>query len=131
MDHFLQVVAAVLLAVILVLCLKQSQTGIGQLLSLLVCGMVIISSAAYIKPVIEFVNSVQRMSMVDSGMLNILFKVVGVSVTAEIAELICSDSGNSAMGKTVQFMASAVVVWLSIPLMSSLLELIEGVLSDL
>lgn len=131
MDHFLQVVAAVLLAVILVLCLKQSQTGIGQLLSLLVCGMVIISAAAYIKPVIEFVNSVQRMSMVDSGMLNILFKVVGVSVTAEIAELICSDSGNSAMGKTVQFMASAVVVWLSIPLMSSLLELIEGVLSDL
>lgn len=131
MDQFLQVVAAVLLAVILVLCLKQSQTGIGQLLSLLVCGMVIISAAAYIKPVIEFVNSVQRMSMVDSGMLNILFKVVGVSVTAEIAELICSDSGNSAMGKTVQFMASAVVVWLSIPLMSSLLELIEGVLSDL
>ena len=131
MDHFLQVVAAVLLAVILVLCLKQSQTGIGQLLSLLVCGMVIISAAAYIKPVVEFVNSVQRMSMVDSGMLNILFKVVGVSVTAEIAELICSDSGNSAMGKTVQFMASAVVVWLSIPLMSSLLELIEGVLSDL
>ena len=131
MDHFLLVVAAVLLAVILVLCLKQSQTGIGQLLSLLVCGMVIISAAAYIKPVIEFVNSVQRMSMVDSGMLNILFKVVGVSVTAEIAELICSDSGNSAMGKTVQFMASAVVVWLSIPLMSSLLELIEGVLSDL
>lgn len=131
MDHFLQVVAAVLLAVIFVLCLKQSQTGIGQLLSLLVCGMVIISAAAYIKPVIEFVNSVQRMSMVDSGMLNILFKVVGVSVTAEIAELICSDSGNSAMGKTVQFMASAVVVWLSIPLMSSLLELIEGVLSDL
>ena len=131
MDHFLQVLAAVLLAVILVLCLKQSQTGIGQLLSLLVCGMVIISAAAYIKPVIEFVNSVQRMSMVDSGMLNILFKVVGVSVTAEIAELICSDSGNSAMGKTVQFMASAVVVWLSIPLMSSLLELIEGVLSDL
>ena len=131
MDHFLQVVAAVLLAVILVLCLKQSQTGTGQLLSLLVCGMVIISAAAYIKPVIEFVNSVQRMSMVDSGMLNILFKVVGVSVTAEIAELICSDSGNSAMGKTVQFMASAVVVWLSIPLMSSLLELIEGVLSDL
>lgn len=131
MDHFLQVVAAVLLAVILVLCLKQNQTGIGQLLSLLVCGMVIISAAVYIKPVIEFVNSVQRMSMVDSGMLNILFKVVGVSVTAEIAELICSDSGNSAMGKTVQFMASAVVVWLSIPLMSSLLELIEGVLSDL
>ena len=131
MDHFLLVVAAVLLAVILVLCLKQNQTGIGQLLSLLVCGMVIISAAAYIKPVIEFVNSVQRMSMVDSGMLNILFKVVGVSVTAEIAELICSDSGNSAMGKTVQFMASAVVVWLSIPLMSSLLELIEGVLSDL
>lgn len=131
MEQYFQAVAAVLLAVILVLCLKQSQTGIGHLLSLLVCGMVVISAAAYIKPVVDFVHTVQRMSMVDSGMLNILFKVVGVSITAEIAELICSDSGNSAMGKTVQFLASAVVVWLSIPLMSSLLELIEGVLSDL
>lgn len=131
MEQFLQVVAAVLLTVILVLCLKQSQTGIGQLLSILVCGMVIISAAAYIKPIVDFVRTVQQMSMVDSGMLNILFKVVGVSITAEIAELICSDSGNSAMGKTVQFLASAVVVWLSVPLMSSLLELIEGVLSDL
>lgn len=131
MEQYFQAVAAVLLAVILVLCLKQSQTGIGQLLSLLVCGMVVISAVAYIKPVVDFVHTVQRMSMVDSGMLNILFKVVGVSITAEIAELICSDSGNSAMGKTVQLLASAVVVWLSIPLMSSLLELIEGVLSDL
>lgn len=131
MEQYFQAVAAVLLAVILVLCLKKSQTGIGELLSLLVCGMVILSAVAYIKPVMEFVETVQRMSMVDSQMLNILFKVVGVTITAEIAELICSDSGNSAMGKTLQFLASAVVVWLSIPLMASLLELIEGVLSDL
>jgi stage III sporulation protein AD len=93
--------------------------------------MVIVCAASYIKPVLNFVDTIQRMSMVDSQMLKTLFKVVGVSVTAEITELICSDSGNSALGKTLQFLASAVVICISIPLMESLLELIEGVLSEL
>lgn len=131
MEHYLQAVAAVLLAVILALVLKKGSTGIGELLSLLVCGMVIILATEYMKPVMEFVHTVESISLVDSQMLKILLKVVGVSVTAEIAELICSDSGNAAMGKTLQFLASAVVVWLSIPLMTAFLELIKGVLSEI
>lgn len=131
MEHYLQAVAAVLLAVILALVLKKGSTGIGELLSLLVCGMVIILATEYMKPVMEFVHTVECISLVDSQMLKILLKVVGVSVTAEIAELICSDSGNAAMGKTLQFLASAVVVWLSIPLMTAFLELIKGVLSEI
>jgi stage III sporulation protein AD len=131
MEQYFRAVAAVLITVILVLCLRKNQTGIGELLSLLVCGMVIVCAASYIKPVLNFVDTIQHMSMVDSQMLKTLFKVVGVSVTAEITELICSDSGNSALGKTLQFLASAVVICISIPLMESLLELIEGVLSEL
>ena len=131
MEQYFQAIAAVLLVVILVLCLKKCQTGIGELLSLLVCGMLTVSAASYLEPVMDFMRTVQQLSMVDSQMLHILFKVVGVSVVAEISELICSDSGNSAMGKTLQFLASAVVLWLSVPLMTALLELIEGVLSEL
>ena len=69
--------------------------------------------------------------MMDNQLLKTVFKVVGICVIAEIVELICIDSGNSAMGKALQLLSSAVVVWLAIPLMTSFLELIEGVLKGI
>lgn len=131
MEQYFQAVATVLLAVILMLCLKKSQTGIGELISIFVCGILAILTISYLKPVIEFVQSLQRLNMMDHQLLKTVFKVVGICVIAEIAELICIDSGNSAMGKALQLVSSAVVVWLAIPLMTSFLELIEGVLKGI
>ena len=131
MEHFFQAAAAVLLAVILMLCLKKSQTGIGELISIFVCSVLAILAISYLKPVIEFIQSIQRLNMMDNQLLKTVFKVVGICVIAEIVELICIDSGNSAMGKALQLLSSAVVVWLAIPLMTSFLELIEGVLKGI
>lgn len=131
MEHFFQAAAAVLLAVILMLCLKKSQTGIGEMISIFVCSVLAILAISYLKPVIEFIQSIQRLNMMDNQLLKTVFKVVGICVIAEIVELICIDSGNSAMGKALQLLSSAVVVWLAIPLMTSFLELIEGVLKGI
>ena len=131
MEHFFQAAAAVLLAVILMLCLKKSQTGIGELISIFVCSVLAILAISYLKPLIEFIQSIQRLNMMDNQLLKTVFKVVGICVIAEIVELICIDSGNSAMGKALQLLSSAVVVWLAIPLMTSFLELIEGVLKGI
>lgn len=131
MEHFFQAAAAVLLAVILMLCLKKSQTGIGEMISIFVCSVLAILAISYLKPVIEFIQSIQRLNMMDNQLLKTAFKVVGICVIAEIVELICIDSGNSAMGKALQLLSSAVVVWLAIPLMTSFLELIEGVLKGI
>lgn len=131
MEQYFQAVAAVLLAVILVLVLRNGNRGIGELLSLLVCGMVITLAVGYIQPIVEFIQTVQNFAALDSGMLKILLKAVGISVTAEIAALLCDDSGSSAMGKTLQFLATAVIMCLSIPMLTELLELIEGILGGL
>lgn len=118
----------VLLAVVFVLILKNSSKGIGELLSLLVCCMVMMAAVSYLEPVIAFVETVQDLSGLDGDMLKILLKVVGISVTVEIASLLCDDAGNSAMGKTLQILATAVILCLSLPMLTSLLRLIEGIL---
>ncbi len=129
MDEYFKTVAAVMLAIILVIILRNGSRGIGELLSLLVCGMVITISVGYIRPVLDFIKSVQSLGVLDSALLKILFKVVGISVTTEIAELICEDAGSSAMGKALQFLSTALITCLSIPMLTELLQLIEGVLS--
>ena len=131
MIHFFQAVAAVLLAVTLVLVLKAGNPGIGGLLSVLTCGMVLIVALVNIQPIADFIYAVEAVAGLDNALVKTLFKIVSISITAEIAELICSDAGNHAMGKALQFLAPAVIICLSIPMITAFLELIEGILKGL
>lgn len=123
--------ALVLLAVVFGLVLKDNAKGIGGLLTLLVCCMVLSAAISYLQPVMEFIQSVQQISGLDSQMLKQLLKVVGISVTGEIVSLLCEDSGNSAMGKSIQFLSAAVIIWLSLPMLTTFLQLIKGILERL
>lgn len=131
MEQFFRAVALVLLSVILILILKGGSKGIGELLSLLVCCMVMGAAVSFILPVLDFIRSIRDVTGVNSSLVTILLKVVGISVTAEIASLICADAGNAALGKALQLMATAVTMCLSLPVFTSLLQLIEGILKGL
>lgn len=131
MELFFQAAALVLLGMIFVLILRGTGRGIGELLSILVCCLVIVAALRYIRPLMEFVQTVRAIGALDTELLAIVFKAVGISVTAEIAALLCADAGNSAMGKALQFMATAAIGWLSLPLLTAILELIEEILRGL
>ena len=50
---------------------------------------------------------------------------------AEIAALLCSDAGNTSLGKTLNILSGAVILWLSLPIFNKLLELLENILGAL
>lgn len=131
MMQFFQAVAGVLLAVILVLMLKAGNPGIGGLLSILTCSMLLIAAVSYIRPITDFVESVTALTGLNDALVKMLLKIVGISITAEVAELICTDAGNHAIGKALQFLATGVIVCLAIPMMTAFLELIEGIMKGL
>lgn len=129
MEQFLRVTAIALMSVIVVLMLKGRDQIFAQLLSILVCTVICTLAVKGIQPVFEFVRNLRGMIGFDSDLMNILLKSVGISVTAEIAELICQDSGNSAMGKAIQLLATVIISCLCIPMLSELLDLVQEVLS--
>lgn len=128
MGSFFQAAAVVLVAVILIFMLQKQGKETALLLSIFVCTMVGLTAANFLQPVITFLEKLSVMGEMDSSMLQTLLKIVGISLTAEIASLICSDSGNGALGKMLQFLASVVVLWLSLPMLTALLDLIEGIM---
>ena len=128
MQTFLQAAAAVLLAVILILSMKGQSKDVGLLLSVFVCCSLGALAMAYLSPVLQFVEQLQSLGALDDEMLSILLKVVGISFVAEVAGLICTDAGNAALGKGLQFLAVAVILWLSLPMLTAVLELVEGIL---
>lgn len=131
MTAFWQGAAAVLLTVILCLALGKQGKEMGLLLTLAVCCIIGTLAIGYLRPVMEFVHQLQSIGQLDSGMLEILLKVVGIGMIGEIVSMICADAGNAALGKSLQLLSTAVILWLSLPLLTQLLELMQQILGGI
>lgn len=130
MTAFLQTVAGIFVAVILGLALSKQGKDITLLLCICACCMVLTVAGMYLEPVMELITRLQELSGLDTGFLSVLMKAVGIGLIAEVASLICADSGNGALGKTVQILASAAVLWLSVPLINALMDLIQKIVGE-
>ena len=128
MDIFLKLAAGTLVSLILYLILLKQGKDISGLLTTAVCCILAVGAMEYITPVIVFIDRLQEISGLDSTILQIILRTVGISILAEITSVICQDAGNAALGKSLQILAGAVVLWLSIPLFNQLLDLVEELL---
>lgn len=131
MTTFLQAAGGVLLAVILTLTLKQQGKDFALLLSVTVCCSLAALSVYYLQPVFQFVLQLQQLGNLNAQMLQILLKVVGIALVSEIAAMVCADSGNGAMGKGLQYLALAIILRLSLPMLSALMNIVEGISENL
>ncbi len=127
MERFLQVAAGAFVAVILGITIGKQSKDMAQVLSIAVCSMVLGAVLIFLEPVIQFVCELQVLGQLDNEMMEVLLKAVGVGLIAEISALICTDCGNAALGKAIQILATATVLWLALPLMHSLMEMIEQI----
>ena len=129
MELFLKCAAGVLVAVVLILALGRKDLGL--LLSMAVCAMTAMAAAELLEPVTALVETLEGLGGLDGGLVAILFKAVGVGLIADIAAMVCTDSGNSSLAKAVGLLGTAAVLWLSLPLFEALLSLIQEILEGL
>lgn len=129
MTVFFKAAAAVLLASVLGLAVQRKE--ISTVLVIAVCCMVLLLAVSFLDPVMDFLRQLQDMGNLDSGLIPILFKAVGIGVVSEIAGMVCADAGNASMGKAMQILGTAVILWLSIPVFNALLDLIRSVLGGI
>ncbi len=130
METFLQAVGLTLIGVLLALVVGKQNRDISLLLSLGICAMVCIASAGYLSSLVDLLGEIRILGGLDREFLTILLKCAGIGFLAELAGLICSDAGESAMGKAVQILANCAVIFLSLPLIRQLLELLKEVLGQ-
>lgn len=131
MDLFWRAAAAVLITVILGLCLDRYEKAATILLTLFTIALVAVLAGSYLEPVIAFVKKLRLVGQLDEGMLQILLKAVGIGMVGEIGGLVCTDSGYGALGKALQVLTGAAILWLSLPLFEQTLQLLQDVLEGI
>jgi len=128
MEMFIKAVAGVLIAVVISLILAKQGKDFSVLLVITVCCMVTAAAFEYLEEIIRFIRLLQDKGNLNSDLTAILLKSVGIGILSEITYMICTDSGNEALGKVIQLLSSTLILWLCIPLFTQLLELIESVM---
>ena len=131
MNQIFKICATVLIACVISLVIEKKEKDLAVILTLCSCCCVIVFSLSFIRPVVDFIHSLERIASIDQQALQILFKVVGISLVSEMSSMICQDAGRSALGKTVQICATIIILWISLPLFTKLIELVSKIMEGL
>ena len=130
MDVFCKTVGAALVSTILILALERQNRDYSILVTVAASAMVTIAAARLLEPVISFLGELESLGNLSSDLLLTLIKVFGIGMTGEIAASVCNDAGNSSLGKGLRFLSNAAILYLSIPVFSSLTDLFLQILGD-
>ena len=131
MADYLRWTAAVLIGLILSLVLSKQSKDMSLLLTLAVCVLVSLGALEFLEPVTELLRELRRLGGLDSEAVSILMKASLIGLLSELMGLICADVGEGALGKALQILSNAAVLWLSIPLLRQLITMVGEVLAEI
>lgn len=131
MDIILKSIGIAVVAVVICLFIGKQNRDIAILISMAACCIIILYAMRYFEEILVFVDSLKVFGNLDGTFLGILLKTVGIGMIAEITSLLCSDAGNAALGKTVQIIATCAILWTSLPLFTSLIDLLNKILGEI
>lgn len=131
MEPFWKAAALALIAGVLSLTLKNQDKEYAILLSIAACLMVTAITVTYLNPVFAFLKELETLGDLRGDMLAILIKALGVGLASEIASMICTDAGNASLTKAIQLLGGAVILYLSVPMFSALMDLIQKIVGEL
>lgn len=115
-------------AVVLALLLKQQKSEYALYLSLTAVILILIFSMNRLQVVMETIQKIEQYTGIDAAMLKILVKLMRITYVAEFASGICKDAGFSAIGSQIEMFAKFSIMAVSVPVLLTLLETIEGLL---
>ncbi len=131
MDIYWKVIAVSFLTIEIVSVLRKQSPDIAMLLTLLLCCFIVGISLHYLSTILDFLQELIDKINIDADLMEVLLKVVGLGIVSELSSLLCADSCNSAVGKSIQILSGILVLWLTLPLLRTLLELLIGVLEGI
>lgn len=81
-----------------------------------------------ISAIIELLSNLSNKTAINNQFLGLLIKITGIAFLTEFAVSICKDSGETAIANKMDIGGKVIIISMSIPIISGLLETIIKVL---
>lgn len=119
-----KIIGVGLIALIIIVVVKQYKPEFTMYVSIIAGAIIIFLVLDKVTGIITLLTNLSKKTGINSEYLSILLKITGIAILTEFAVSICKDAGESAIASKIDFGGKVIVISMSIPIISALLEII-------
>lgn len=123
-----KVCAFCITAVILVTILKEQNKAVATMISIVAGVIVMLYVVSNIDGIFSALNNIAGVSSVESKYFALILKISGITYLIEFGKNLCMDTGETALGTKLEMAGKVMIVTLTLPILTEILNQIVGVL---
>lgn len=123
-----KIIGVGLTALIIIIILKQYKPEFTVYVSIIAGAIILLMVMDKLSAVVSILSSLANKTGTGSTFLKILLKITGIAILTEFAVSICKDSGETAIASKIDLGGKIIIISISIPIITALLELIITIL---
>ena len=123
-----KIIGVGLIALIIIILLKQYKPEFVIYVSLITGALILVMVLDKLTGIVDLLSNLSSKAGVSSQFLGILLKITGIAFLTEFAVSICNDAGESAIANKIDLGGKIIIIAISVPIISALLELIIKIL---
>ena len=128
MADVIKIMGIGLLALIIIVILKQYKPEFAIYVSMIAGVLILVLAIQKLTGIINLLQSLANKTYINKSFLSILLKITGIAFITEFAVSICSDAGEKALASKIEIGSKVIIIAMSIPIITSLLELVIEIL---
>ena len=128
MELALRIAALAVTGTAAALLMKRGGAPMTLPLAAAVCALVLSLCVQALSPALDTLRRARRLSGLSAAYYLPVLKCLAIGILSRGAADLCRDGGQTAMAGAVEFGGAAAALWVSLPLMESLLDLLEDLL---
>ena len=117
-----------LVALIIIIIIRQYKPEFTLYVSLLAGAIILLFIMDKLEAIISLLTTLSNKTAINNEFLVLLIKITGIAFLTEFAVSVCKDSGESAIANKIDMGGKVIIVSMSIPIISSLLETVVEIL---
>ena len=128
MEEIIKIIGIGLIALIIIIILRQYKPEYAIYVSMIAGILILFLAVEKITGIINLLQSISDKTYINKSFLSILLKITGIAFLTEFAVSVCSDAGEKAIASKIEIGSKVIIITMSIPIITSLLELIIEIL---
>ena len=126
--EIIKIIGIGLISLIIIIMIKQYKPEFAIYVSIIAGVLILILVMDKLTGIINIINTIASKASVNTKFIALLIKITGIAFLSEFAVSICKDSGEEAIASKIELGSKIVIISMSIPIISSLLEVILKIL---
>ncbi len=122
--EIIKIIGIAFIALIIIIMLKQYRPEYAVFISILTGVLILFLVIDKLTGIINLIQSIQDKYSINTQFIAILIKITGIAFLSEFAVSICKDSGEAAIASKIELGSKIIIISMSIPIISNLLEII-------